>query len=327
LGYPKISKSNFTVGIKTKVMMDHPIHLIGACSSWGSGYDGPDLAPPRLKDFGLADKLSEALDKSDIKWRGMLRHDQSATGQIITPDLAYEHVVSLSQKLAKMVRRSIFKKDAFPLIIGGDHATAYGTWAGVAAGMAAQSSIGLLWCDAHLDAHTATTAMQGKWGGQYHGRPVAHVIDDDGADYDLAHLLSHERVIDPAHLAIFGARSFEPGEVELIERHDIRVFYMEEIKDCGIAHCLTEAIDIVSQAPKGFGISLDMDMFDPDDFMAVGTPEKNGVGYDDFVHTIGKMDLSAHLKALEVVEYNPLKSVNAQADMDKMFGLIEKILT
>jgi arginase len=308
-------------------MSNQPIHLIGACSSWGSGYDGPDLAPPRLKDFGLADQLSGATGRPDIKWRGMLRHDVSANGEIITPDVGYEHVLSLSKKLAKIVRRSIFKKDAFPIIIGGDHATAFGTWAGVAGGMAAHSSLGLLWFDAHLDCHTATTANQGKWGGQWHGRPVAHLVDDDGADYDLAHILSHERVIDPAHLVIFGVRSFEPGEADLVERHDIRVFYMKEIINRGVADCLDEATGIVNSAPDGFGISLDLDMFDPGDFAAVGTPEEDGVSYDVFLQAMEKMKLADTLKGLEIVEYNPLKSINARSDMARIVKLISTILT
>ena len=40
---------------------------------------------------------------------------------------------------------------------------------------------------------------------------------------------------------------------------------------------MEKAVAIVSSAPKGWGLSFDVDVVDPEDMPAVGTPEAGGV--------------------------------------------------
>ena len=54
----------------------------------------------------------------------------------------------------------------FPVVIGGDHSIAIGTWSGVA--RASEAPVGLLWIDAHLDSHTPETSYSGA----IHGMPL-----------------------------------------------------------------------------------------------------------------------------------------------------------
>ena len=58
----------------------------------------------------------------------------------------------------------------FPVIIGGDHSVAIGTWSGVA--RVAGEPVGLLWIDAHLDSHTPETSYSGA----IHGMPLACLL-------------------------------------------------------------------------------------------------------------------------------------------------------
>ena len=62
----------------------------------------------------------------------------------------------------------------FPLIIGGDHSCAIGTWSGIARSLneTGQESIGLVWVDAHLDSHTFETSS--SWA--IHGMPLACLL-------------------------------------------------------------------------------------------------------------------------------------------------------
>ena len=69
-----------------------------------------------------------------------------------------------------------------PVVIGGDHSVAIGTWSGVISNYQAQGEFGLLWIDAHMDAHTPVTSVQGKWGGHFHGMPLAHLLGHGDKD-------------------------------------------------------------------------------------------------------------------------------------------------
>ena len=53
----------------------------------------------------------------------------------------------------------IFASGALPIVLGGDHSIAIGTWSGVA--RFAGAPLGLLWIDAHLDSHTPETSYSG----------------------------------------------------------------------------------------------------------------------------------------------------------------------
>ena len=72
-------------------------------------------------------------------------------------------------RLAEVVERIVDQGD-MPVVVGGDHTSAIGTWKGVAHARQALGRIGLLWIDAHMDAHTPQTTESGM----LHGMPVGN---------------------------------------------------------------------------------------------------------------------------------------------------------
>ena len=62
------------------------------------------------------------------------------------------------------------KNQMFPVVLGGDHSCAMGTWKAVLKHK--PSGFGMLWIDAHLDSHTPKTSDSGA----LHGMPLAYLL-------------------------------------------------------------------------------------------------------------------------------------------------------
>jgi arginase len=185
------------------------------------------------------------------------------------------------------------------LVIGGDHSCSIGTWNGVARVTHHAGALGLIWIDAHMDMHVPATTHTGA----IHGMPVA-VLLGYGAP-ELTGLAAGRPPLAPEHVCLVGARSFEPEEVEFARRHKVRVIGMDEVSRRGIDDCLAEARDIAGRASAGYGVSLDLDVFDPADAPGVGTPVAGGIRADGFFDAWSDLTHDPACRGVEVVEYNP----------------------
>ena len=187
--------------------------------------------------------------------------------------------------------------DEFPVVIGGDHSVAIGTWSGVARVLG--EPFGLLWIDAHLDSHTPETSYSGA----IHGMPLACLLGR--GDKRLLNIGLAGPQVSAAHTVVLGARSYEPEEFEFLQRMGVRIFDNQELLERGFGKCLDEAIAIVSTAPAGFGVTIDLDAIDPRLAPGVGSPEPDGLVARDALTAVRRVSGLAGLKALEIVEYNP----------------------
>ena len=79
---------------------------------------------------------------------------------------------------------------------------------------------------------------------------------------------------------------------------------MDEVNQRGFDACMQEAIDIASDGTAGFGISVDLDGFDPKLAPGVGTPVSEGLDFDTFCQFIQKTNMP-ELVGIEIVEFNP----------------------
>lgn len=211
------------------------------------------------------------------------------------------HITKYMGELAKEVQST----NDFPLIIGGDHAIAIGSWSGVISKLKAHQEFGLLWVDAHMDANTFETSPSKA----YHGMPLAHLLGY--GELELINISDDKVKLNPKHVVLFGIRSYEEGEYELLKSLGVRVFFADEIKKRGQGECLREAFEILKSAPKGYGITIDLDFFDPEYAPAVGSPEPHGFDPLAFAANM-KMHLDNSLKAMEIVEFNPSRDKNNQ---------------
>jgi len=205
-------------------------------------------------------------------------------------------IAELCRNLADEVALALGANE-FPVIIGGDHSVAIGTWSGVARAQA--GPVGLLWIDAHLDSHTP----ESSYSGAIHGMPLACLLGR--GDKRLLNIGLEGVQLSAAHTVVLGARSYEPEELEFLQHQQVRIIDSEEIDRRGFADCLDEAIAIIAGAPAGFGVTLDLDVIDPRLAPGVGSPEPDGLVIPDVVEAMRRIGGMAGFKALEIVEYNP----------------------
>ena len=187
----------------------------------------------------------------------------------------------------------------FFLVMGGDHSLAVGTWSGVARGMRGSGPLGLVWIDAHMDMHVPETTHSGA----INGMPVAALLGYGSPK--LTGIAGGRPALAPEHVCLVGARSFEPEEVVFAKRHGIRVIGMDEVARRGVADVLAEARAIATNGTAGYGVSLDLDAFDPSEAPGVGTPAPGGIHAREFLDVWTGLTDDPACRAIELVEFNP----------------------
>lgn len=267
--------------------MASKIRIIGAASGLGAQDQGCEDGP-------VAFHRSQA-------WHELEHHPRVDWGKTLfasnAPGLSeLGRIAGLCRNLAEEVAVAL-RADEFPLVIGGDHSVAIGTWSGVARFVGAPS--GLLWIDAHLDSHTPETSYSGA----VHGMPLACLLGR--GDKRLLNIGRVGEQVSAAHTVVLGPRSYEPEEMDFLRHMGVRIIDSEEVLARGFAACLDEAIDIVAKAPAGFGVTLDLDAIDPVLAPGVGSPEPEGLWDGDVLVAMRRLSVMPGLRAVEIVEYNP----------------------
>ena len=277
------------------------IAIIGAACGYGAQIhdcqDGPDV----LKSFGFLDRLNEVGVK--YCWDDILHMPKSSQQSPLSS------VANFCEDLARNVARVIARGD-FPVVLGGDHSCAIGTWSGVRSTISKQGRLGLIWIDAHMDSHTyATTPSRA-----IHGMPLACLLGH--GDDQLTHIASTQPKLIPENVCLIGTRSFEEGEAKLLQQLGVHVFSMEEIMLRGMETVWNEALAIVQNQTAGFGLSIDLDVFEPSEEPGVGSPEPGGILKNILLGMLRTLKTNTNFMAMEIVEYNPYldtKFVTAKA--------------
>jgi arginase len=277
------------------------IDIIGYDSGWGCCDFGCEDGPAALS----ADTILQSLAASGVgaQWTGALGLKfLSDHASMDDKAKTLPHVLTALHRLHARVHDSV-KQGRVPAVIGGDHSSAIGTFSGVTNALKAQGRFGLIWIDAHLDSHTPETSWQGKFGGWWHGQPVAALTGHGVPEFvALGGLMAK---INPAHMSIIGAHSFEPAEKEYVERQRIRVYYLDEVHQRGFNTVFAEAMIRANQDTAGFGLSIDLDAFRPEDAPGVGAAEDTGMAAADVLPVLSGVGRHAAFRALEIVELNP----------------------
>lgn len=201
---------------------------------------------------------------------------------------------AFSESLAKLTLDALDRKHKF-ITFGGDHSCAIGTWSAVAQ---RHSEFGLIWIDAHMDAHTPETSHSGN----FHGMPLATLMGHGAPS--LTTLLSNNPKVKADNVFLIGIRSFEEAEANLLNKVGAHVFMMEDVDKHGFEHCLQLAINHFKQKNIPYGISFDLDGLDPEVISAVGTPVEYGIRLEAVTDAFAKQNFN-DLIGIEIVEYNP----------------------
>ena len=188
------------------------------------------------------------------------------------------------------------------LFMGGDHSCAMGVWGGVLSVLRSRQNFGLIWVDAHMDAHTFRTTDSGN----IHGMPVAALLGR--ADKRLAAIYGDGPTIDPSRLVLIGVRSFEPAEQQLLQQLGVTVYSMQRVQQAGgLGPLMGMVLAKMRRRCRYYGISIDLDAMDPVDAPGVGTPVPGGLSGRALCRALTGLGEDPALIGLEIAEFNPLR--------------------
>lgn len=283
------------------------IIVIGAASGAGA----PDPATAEGPDALRRWRVLHDTPLQHVEWNAILRVPREAR------DTPLHSVAALDKRLAAEVER-VLQAGHFPLVVGGDHSCAIGTWSGVHRALAGKGPIGLIWIDAHMDSHTFATTPSG----QIHGMPLAALLGHGEAA--LTTIDGPEAKLRPEHVCLVGVRSYEAGEAVLLRRLGVRVFDMDEVRRRGLAAVFDEALAIARRAAAGFGVSIDLDALDPEEEPGVGTPVPGGLRRAELAAALSHLRDDPAFVAMEIVEYNPRRD-RGHATADAAGALVDAV--
>ena len=282
------------------------IGIIGVPLGFGAGQIGSELGVTAIR-------LSQIRGKRLVEHIVELGYDVKDFGdvEIIKPDYTARHednpkylpeYLASAMNIADAVHQ-IYDNGRFPVILGGDHSVAIGTFSGISSYFHEQNKdIGLIWFDAHADMNTPTTSPSGN----LHGMPLSTLFGM--GEPQLTNLHGFKPKLNPDYCAHIGARDLDLGEKRLIRELGMEnhFFTMSDIDKQGMLACVNEAIKIASQASGGFAVTFDVDIIDPRFAPGSGTLVRGGITYREAHLALEVIADQGGMQSFEIVEVNPL---------------------
>jgi arginase len=264
------------------------LYLIGAAFGAGGCNKGSEDA---------AQAFQNSREHNELTTKGINIHwHKTITEKPL--DNKLEIITGANLALAKTTQQLVKENKRF-CVIGGDHSCAIGTWSGAVSALPDTSELGLIWIDAHMDAHTPETSLTGN----IHGMPVASLLGY--GHKQLTDLLSKQIKIKPQNICLIGIRSYEADEEKLLNDLGVKIFFNTDVEALGVEEVMRQAIAHISQSATHLGISIDLDGLDPSDAPGVGTPVDKGINGQEFCASLAILNQHKNFIGYEVVEYNP----------------------
>ncbi len=279
------------------------VSILGVPLGYGASMAGVDIGPAALRVARLHQRVSRlGYTVHDL---GDMHLERPQTFPEVDDKLKYVREISNAcEQLAKYVEK-ILEDGQFPIILGGDHSIAIGSFAGVATHFKTKDqTLGLIWFDAHADMNTPETTPSGN----IHGMPLAALLGYGTPE--LTNIGGWAPKLDPRLCAHVGARDIDPGERELIKKLGMRFFTMREIDERGMSACMDQAIEIASRGTAGYAVTFDVDALDPGDAPGSGTLVRGGLTYREAHLGLEKIAEAGGMRSLEIVEINTALDVN-----------------
>lgn len=264
----------------------------------GAGRRGTDMGPSAIHVAGLVPRLrAQGHEITGVIPIQVQNHEGGEYGD---PTARFLDAIATTCSLLADKVEAGSRAGRVPLVLGGDHAQAIGTIAGLAR---VHHRIGVVWVDAHTDMNTPATSPTGN----IHGMPLATLLGYGPTR--LTDIAGKEPALLPEHVAIIGARDVDAGEVGLVKELGVRVYTMSELDRRGTAVCVEEAIERVSSGTNGVHLSFDLDGVDPQDAPGVGTPVPGGLTLRESHLICEAVHRTGQLLGMEMVELNPTLDV------------------
>ncbi len=282
------------------------VGLLGVPLGYGAGKKGSELG-------------STAIRLASIRGNHLIEHirelgyevNDYGDVEVVKPNYIAEvgenpkylqEMIATSKNSASAVKK-VLQSGEIPVILGGDHSIAIGTFSGISSFFHEQNEeIGLIWFDAHADINTPETSPSGN----IHGMPFATILGL--GNEELVNLEGFAPKLNPKFSAHVGARDLDLGEKREVHELGLRenFFTMSDIDRRGMTACIEDAIKIASQAPGGFAVTFDVDIIDPRFAPGSGTLVRGGITYREAHLALEIIAERGGMCSFEIVEVNPM---------------------
>ena len=275
------------------------IALLGAPIEIGASQRGTLMGPAALRTAGLLN-LFEALGFA-VEDHGDLAIGETAELADAPPDNA-RHYREIQRWIRVLSKRAyeLARSGAIPIFLGGDHSLSMGSVNGLARyWREAGRELFVVWLDAHADYNTPATTLSGNM----HGMSAAFLCGEPGLDG----LLGDEprASIDPDRLELFGVRSIDRLEQDLLRDRRVSVADMRQIDEFGVGVLMRRVIDKVKARNGVLHVSFDVDFLDPSLAPGVGTTVPGGATYREAHLVMELLHDSGLVRSADIVELNP----------------------
>jgi arginase len=275
------------------------IAVLGAPIDMGASQRGTLMGPAALRTAGLV-TLLEALDLDVIDHGDLSVRDMADLTDV--PPAKANHYREIQRWTRALSKRGydIARTGATPIFLGGDHSLSMGSvnamaryWRDVG------RELFVLWLDAHADYNTPETTVSANM----HGMAAAFLCGEGGLDG----LMGDEprAPIDPSQLELFGTRSIDRLEKDLLHERRISVADMREIDEFGVGVLMRRFIDKVLTCNGVLHVSFDVDFLDPELAPGVGTTVPGGATYREAHLVMELLHDSGLVGSVDIVELNP----------------------
>jgi arginase len=316
-----VLKFVFMANTKYPKKLNKKIGIIGFPMDLGADRRGVDMGPSALRYAHLEEKLEGmgyiVRDFGDLFIAG------AETQSIRNPKLKYlPEIIRSSKILAKKVE-SLLNKNYFPLILGGDHASAIGSIAGISSYCKKKNEkLGVIWIDAHADMNTPDTTPSGN----IHGMPLAVALGI--GERRLTRIGGFSPKVQPENVALIGIRDVDELESKTVKEFrdkGMEVYTMTDVDKQGVTRIIARVLNDFKNQVDHIHVSFDLDGVDPDYAGGVGTPVEGGLTYREASVIMELVADCGCMNSLEMLEVNPiLDSKNETSEL--AVDLIESAL-
>jgi arginase len=282
-----------------KSSLTRRIAVLGAPIEIGASQRGTLMGPAALRTAGLL-TLLDGLG-FDVEDHGDISIGDVAELADAPPDTArhYREIQRWTRALSARAYK-LARSGAIPIFLGGDHSLSMGSVNGMARHwQEARRELFVVWLDAHADYNTPATTLSGNM----HGMSAAFLCGEPGLDG----LLGEEprAPIDPDQLELFGTRSIDKLERDLLRDRRVSVADMRQIDEFGVGVLIRRVIDKVKARNGVLHVSFDVDFLDPSLAPGVGTTVPGGATYREAHLVMEMLHDSGLVRSVDIVELNP----------------------
>jgi arginase len=283
-------------------LKENSLAVIGVAVNEGQDLSGTELGPKVLREAGLI-KVAQSLNW-DVKDLGDITNDKLEIEDTDASKYKYAEIKNaqviggLCKSLHNMCKKSA-EEGNFTLVLGGDHGLATGSISGL---KAAHPNLKVVWVDAHGDCNIP----EGSPSGNYHGMPVAHLLgwmpegSVPGFDWFKPNLK-------PEDIAYIGLRDMDEFEKNMLKKHNIKVYDIDDVTELGIGRVMNEIIEYFNADGKDHPIhvSFDIDGIDPIFAPQTGTKSRGGLTDREAKYLLRKLAKLGNVVSMDLVEINP----------------------